>query len=117
MKANFDTKQPKVKIVENDDLVYIFICLNEEMSTENQYNGEILSNFNDSDERQVSRGNWTYDYREIVCSKDEIDIDDVQLNPEKYFNWQLFKEKSIKERFEELKEVNSELIACLSELL
>ena len=34
MKARFDTKQPPVKIVENNDKAYVFICLNEEEKQE-----------------------------------------------------------------------------------
>lgn len=34
MKARFDVKQPPVKIVENNDEAYVFICLNEEEKEE-----------------------------------------------------------------------------------
>lgn len=34
MKARFDVKQQPVKIVENDDVAYVFICLNEEEKEE-----------------------------------------------------------------------------------
>ena len=34
MKARFDAKQPPVKIIENNNVVYVFICLNEEEKEE-----------------------------------------------------------------------------------
>lgn len=34
MKARFDVKQPPVRVVENNDVAYVFICLNEEEKEE-----------------------------------------------------------------------------------
>ena len=34
MKARFDVKQPPVKIIESNDIAYVFICLNEEEKEE-----------------------------------------------------------------------------------
>lgn len=111
MKACFDTKQPEVRVTNYNDLVYIFLCLNEQIEEKIQYNFD-----SDDENNQRTIESYVYDYREIVCNDGDIDINDVKANPAKYYEWQPT-EKTIKEQFEELKEVNAELIKCLSTLL
>lgn len=70
IKARFFDPQPPVKVVDDGDLVYIFICLNEEQKTE-KYDGEITSYLE-------------CDYNEFREEKSQIDLEDVMKNPEKY---------------------------------
>lgn len=70
IKARFFDPQPPVKVVDDGDVVYIFICLNEEQKTE-KYDGEITSYLE-------------YDYNEFREEKSQINLEDVMRNPEKY---------------------------------
>lgn len=73
-KAKFLEQQPKVKVSEIQDKYFIFICLNEEKTIEDDsLNGESIY--------------YEYDYEEIVVDKDNIDISDVKINPENYLNY------------------------------
>jgi hypothetical protein len=79
-KATFSTQQEKVNIRYSQDLVYIFICLNEEavlVADSADENGD--SSFDNHIE-------YEYDYNEIICKKDEIDLEELQAHPEIYLD-------------------------------
>ena len=104
MKARFDVEQPPVKIINDGDKVYIYICLNGKW-TERNY-----------DESQEPQKVWECDYREIITSHSKIDIGKVKENPEEYIDWTEQKEKTDAEKIVELQEQNEMLVDCLMEM-
>lgn len=82
MRASFDAVQPAVQIVEDGEKVYIFIAMNGEW-TERQYA-----------ENEPAVQVWECDYREIVTSKNKIDLEKVKAAPERFLEWVEPKEKS-----------------------
>ena len=74
-KARFLEQQPSVKVSEIKDKYYIFICINEEKKKRDEQNGDSVVY------------DYVYDYTEIVVNKDEIDIDDLKINPDRYINY------------------------------
>lgn len=76
-KARFVTAQPPVTVKEYGDKTYVFICLNGVEKAETvDFDGE--SRIEEFIE---------YDYNEFSFVGDEVDIADVQSNPEKYLNY------------------------------
>lgn len=94
IRTKFSVQQPTVKYFSSDDKYYIFICLNEEEIDEIERSQDNMSN-NDP----VTTHYFVYDYEEIIETKDNIDVNDVQSNPEKYMNYDLlgYKKEKIKE--------------------
>lgn len=74
-KARFSSQQQTVKVLEDTDKYYIFICLNEEKKTEKLENVDKELEY------------FEYDYVEIVEFKENIDIKDVKDNPSKYLHY------------------------------
>lgn len=74
-KARFSSQQQTVKVLEDTDKYYIFICLNEEKKTEKLENADKELEY------------FEYDYVEIVELKKNIDIKDVKDNPSKYLHY------------------------------
>lgn len=106
MKSYFTEKQPSVNVVEQDDEYFVFICLNE---TEKQENDDYSS----ADEERIC---LEYDYNEFHDKKENLDLDDIKTNPEKYLEYPP-KEKSNKEKIAELEELNAELSATMDYIL
>lgn len=75
IKARFSEQQPSVKFSKIADKYYIFICLNEEKKTDQNY------------EQGEPEEYFEYDYTEIVESATDINIEDVKSNPSKYLNY------------------------------
>lgn len=74
-KARFSESQQPVKIIENSDMITVFICLNGiEKTDENAF-------------EKSSASYIEYDYNEFVEEKSLLDIDDLNNNPEKYLNY------------------------------
>lgn len=104
MKAKFDVKQPLVKIIENNNIVYVFICLNEEEKEE-------IINYNEYFDENKQKQNtiikyYEYDYNEFNDKKENLDLDDIQTNPENYLNYspsQKTEESNLEEDFNSLK--------------
>lgn len=87
MKARFDAKQPPVKIIENNNVVYVFICLNEEEKEEIVNYNENLENTEDSEQSNITIKYYEYDYNEFNDKKENIDTGDINTYPEKYLNY------------------------------
>lgn len=87
MKARFDAKQPPVKIIENNNVVYVFICLNEEEKEEIVNYNENLENTEDSEQSNITIKYYEYDYNEFNDKKENVDTDDINTYPEKYLNY------------------------------
>lgn len=103
MTACFDTEQPSARIVEQGK-VYVFIALNGRWTNRQVENG------------QEPQACWECDYAEIVCEKDQIDLDDVRENPGKYLDWEPPAKKTSEEEIADLKEKNRMLTECLIEM-
>lgn len=76
IKAKFASKQQPVKVVDTEDKFYIFICLNGVVKLED------VNTNNNSSEEYIE-----YDYNEFTVNKTDIDINDIESNPEKYLNY------------------------------
>ena len=75
VKARFSESQQPVKIIENGDMVTVFICLNGvEKTDENVF-------------EESSTSYIEYDYNEFVEEKSLLDMDDLNSNPENYLNY------------------------------
>lgn len=75
VKARFSESQQPVKIIENGDMVTVFICLNGvEKTDENVF-------------KESSTSYIEYDYNEFVEEKSLLDMDDLNSNPENYLNY------------------------------
>ena len=73
VKARFSESQQPVKIIENGDMVTVFICLN---------------GIEKTDENALSSASYIeYDYNEFVEEKSLLDMDDLNSNPENYLNY------------------------------
>lgn len=79
MKARFSQPQLPVKTVAAGDKTYIFICLNETQGTES---------FPDMGEGQTTETYYEYDYNEIVGPTDKLPLDDIQVHPENYMDYE-----------------------------
>ncbi len=99
MKARFSQPQLPVKTVATGDKTYIFICLNETQGTES---------FQNIGDEQTTDTYYEYDYNEIVGPTDKLPLDDIQVHPENYLDYEYSEatddpgEKALKE-IEELK--------------
>ena len=75
VKARFSESQQPVKIIENGDMVTVFICLNGvEKTDENAF-------------EESSTSYIEYDYNEFVEEKSLLNMDDLNSNPENYLNY------------------------------
>lgn len=74
-KARFSESQQPVKIIENGDMVTVFICLNGVEKTDENAFEESLTSYIE------------YDYNEFVEEKSLLDMDDLNNNPENYLNY------------------------------
>lgn len=74
-KARFSESQQPVKIIENGDMVTVFICLNGVEKTDENAFEESLTSYIE------------YDYNEFVEEKSLLDMDDLNSNPENYLNY------------------------------
>lgn len=101
MRASFDSEQPRVKHLQTDNKLYIFICVN----------GEWIDR--EYDEQQETQKIWECDYREIVCDPADINLLDVQSHPVKYLEWQ---PKTDAEKIADLQAKNEMLESCLLEM-
>lgn len=75
VKARFSESQQPVKIIENGDMVTVFICLNGVEKTDENAFEESLTSYIE------------YDYNEFVEEKSLLDMDDLNSNPENYLNY------------------------------
>lgn len=102
MRASFDIAQPSVRVIEDGEKIYIFIAANGEW-TERQYA-----------ENEAAVQVWECDYREIVTTKNKIDVDKVKAAPEKFLEWAEPEEASTSERIEQVEAALMELAAMIA---
>lgn len=78
IKAKFTSEQQPVRIVEDGNKVYVYICLNGVHGADVQ---------DGVDGGQLAEEYIEYEYNEFVADKDSIDLDDVRNNPENYLDY------------------------------
>lgn len=104
MKARFTQQQQPVSIVRSDNKIYIFLCLNETQGTETHP---------DMGEGQTTETYYEYDYNEIVGPTDKLPLDDIQVHPEQYLNYEYTENKtdvdSLIKRIEKLEQENVDM--------
>ena len=104
MKARFSQPQLPVKTVAAGDKTYIFICLNETQGTES---------YPDMGEGQTTEAYYEYDYNEIVGPTDKLPLDDIQVNPENYLDYEYVLEDldvdALIKRIEKLEQENADM--------
>lgn len=81
IKAKFTSEQQPVRIVEDKNKVYVFICLNgiSRIDKQEGFNGEQVS--------QITEEYIEYNYNEFTADKDNVDLDDIRNNPENYLDY------------------------------
>lgn len=104
MQIHCDSKMPQVDIKKLDNEYYIYIYLNERI-VEVEYSGQ---------EKPYSC--YEYDYNEIRCGLNDIDIQDVTASPNKYLDWAPPKKLTLEEEVAMLKEENQMLTECVLEM-
>lgn len=105
MRASFDAAQPSVRVIEDGEKVYIFIAMNGEW-TEQQYA-----------ENEPAVQVWECDYREIVTTKNKIDVDKVKAAPEKFLEWVEPATKTQQDTISELEQQNQTLTKQIAALI
>lgn len=95
MKARFLEPQPQVKTLESDGKTYVFICLNEQQE-------EDTYDYPDGTGQSVVF--YEYDYNEFCDTTGNLDLEDINANPEKYLDYTPIKEDNqvTPERLEEI---------------
>lgn len=79
MKARFSQPQQRVKTITSGEKIYIFLCLNETQGTET---------YPDMGEGETIESYYEYDYNEIIGPVSEIPVDDIQLHPGNYLEYE-----------------------------
>ena len=87
IKARFQQQQPPVDIRQINGIVYVFICLNETQRTET---------YPDMGEGKTTETYYEYDYNEFRGKVEELDLEDIESNPEKYLDYETKKEPATK---------------------
>ena len=105
MRASFDTVQPSVRVLEDGEKIYIFIATNGEWTERHCAENEPAV--------QV----WECDYREIVTTKNKIDVDKVKAAPEKILEWVEPATKTQQDTISELEQQNQTLTKQIAALI
>ena len=85
MRARFSQQQQPVKIVQKDGMACIYICLNETQGVEN---------YPDMGEGQTTETYYEYDYNEVIGPEAEIPVEDIQMHPENYIDYEYQPQKN-----------------------
>ena len=104
MKARFSQQQLPVKIIQKDGTAYVYICQNETQGQET---------YPDMGDGQKQEAYYEYDYNEISGPFDKIPVDDIQVHPEQYLNYEYTENKtdvdSLIKRIEKLEQENADM--------
>ena len=88
MKARFTEQQPPVKIIQKDEIAYVYICQNETQRTEL---------YPDMGGGQTQETYYEYDYNEIIGPEDALPLEDIQAHPEDYLEY-AYRDATMEER-------------------
>ena len=83
IKARFQQQQPPVDIRQIGGKIYVYICLNGQKKTETHP---------DMGEGETTETYYEYDYNEFCGKAEELDLEDIESNPEKYLDYETKKE-------------------------
>ena len=115
IKARFQQQQPPVDIRRIGGKIYVYICLNGREKTET---------YPDMGEGKTTETYYEYDYNEFCGKAEELDLEDIESNPEKYLDYETKKEPTTKldkalAKIEELEKqianTNAQLISIATE--
>lgn len=94
MRERFTTEPQKVSIITDGNTVYCQIALNaEEIDVPDI-------------ESETTHTEWECDFNSFHCSRFDIDIEDVRLNPEMYID---FKPESVSDAEQRLRDIENAL--------
>lgn len=79
-KELFMEKQQPVRVIADEDLLYVFICLNGKEKIVDS--SDLGGSDNTSPISYIE-----YDYNQFVTNRDSINIDDLMINPDKYLDY------------------------------
>lgn len=78
MRARFTSQQLPVKVVQKEEMAYVYICMNETQGTEN---------YPDMGDGQTRESYYEYDYNEIIGPADALPLEVIQAHPENYMDY------------------------------
>lgn len=107
MKARFTEQQPPVKIIQKDEIAYVYICQNETQRTEL---------YPDMGGGQTQETYYEYDYNEIVGPEDALPLEDIQAHPEDYLEY-AYRDATVEERIAALENNQNDMNRIFEEVV
>lgn len=107
MKARFTEQQPPVKIIQKDEIAYVYICQNETQRTEL---------YPDMGGGQTQETYYEYDYNEIIGPEDALPLEDIQAHPEDYLEY-AYRDATMEERIAALENNQNDMNRILEEVV
>ena len=108
MKARFTEQQPPVKIIQKDEIAYVYICQNETQRTEL---------YPDMGGGQTQETYYEYDYNEIIGPEDALPLEDIQAHPEDYLDYAYRPSATLEERIAALEQNQTQLDTIFMEVV
>lgn len=106
MKARFTEQQPPVKIIQKDEIAYVYICQNETQRTEL---------YPDMGGGQTQETYYEYDYNEIIGPEDALPLEDIQAHPEDYLEY-AYRDATMEERIAALENNQNDMNRIFEEV-
>ena len=106
MKARFTEQQPPVKIIQKDEIAYVYICQNETQRTEL---------YPDMGGGQTRETYYEYDYNEIIGPEDALPLEDIQAHPEDYLEY-AYRDATMEERIAALENNQNDMNRIFEEV-
>ena len=107
MKARFTEQQPPVKIIQKDEIAYVYICQNETQRTEL---------YPDMGGGQTQETYYEYDYNEIIGPEDALPLEDIQAHPEDYLEY-AYRDATVEERIAALENNQNDMNRIFEEVV
>lgn len=107
MKARFTEQQPPVKIIQKDEIAYVYICQNETQRTEL---------YPDMGGGQTQETYYEYDYNEIIGPEDALPLEDIQAHPEDYLEY-AYRDATMEERIAALENNQNDMNRIFEEVV
>lgn len=107
MKVRFTEQQPPVKIIQKDEIAYVYICQNETQRTEL---------YPDMGGGQTQETYYEYDYNEIVGPEDALPLEDIQAHPEDYLEY-AYRDATVEERIAALENNQNDMNRIFEEVV
>ena len=107
MKARFTEQQPPIKIIQKDEIAYVYICQNETKRTEL---------YPDMGGGQTQETYYEYDYNEIIGPADALPLEDIQAHPEDYLEY-AYRDATMEERIAALENNQNDMNKIFEEVV